>query len=797
MNENRVFKMFPEWGGYTGCINASMDHFYSKRPTLGSVSDILSRADTCSFCGTVAKRLRERIGNNSVEGKACYLQAVELCTDSTLRGRAIPPPPKAVEKHHEPFAPRLPELENYWDRTTSRLVVVIQAKRKNRRHKQYSTGATVIEFQACCTPLATVLESLARPPATIPRYGGRLLNPKGVEADLLRFWLARCETQHGERCSGASLAPKLDPVTDLLLIDVVDNCIVEAAGDSIPRFVALSYVWGKTNKVMLTTGNAAKLAEKDALTSVELPSTIRDAISVTRNLGIRHLWIDTLCIKQDDELHKASQIAQMGSVYALATLTIIAAASDHADTGLSRVSRKPHWTTSGPIHAVHAPGVSLIPVLDSFDDFAPGPLASSIWYTRAWTMQEHFLSMRKLIFAENQVYWHCPCARWVEEVELEYGHPRGFAGYRFGWVSGDNDAFQTGLPSTGMLSSQWTFNRTYCKWELDISALLLPHHGGSSEVGGEDGPKPIALQAHPSLYRDLAIRFMHRNITADSDRLNAFVGVLAVLTALTGERFVWALPAQRFAYALTWFLPGMPRTHAVHGKSKTPLPSWTWVAWQSSCKVDLHLGELWYVCRQQRIFREAVIYQLDEAKGMREIEDQDYDPVSAPASAQPRLTHIWKQRPSAVEPSAGAAAFDLAKDCGRLVFWGSTAKLEFCRASGDAWGGHVIVPEYIKVKAEDDDRLPYGLPDMASLAPDCLVKAKGECDTHKGETIEAEVAVYGGEWSDDTEKSEEWVLYALILEWRDGVAYRIGIVTFTEYFWVHLENRVWKLLNLG
>jgi hypothetical protein len=91
---------------------------------------------------------------------------------------------------------------------------------------------------------------------------------------------------------------------------------------------------------------------------------------------------------------------------------------------------------------------------------------------------------------------------------------------------------------------------------------------------------------------------------------------------------------------------------------------------------------------------------------------------------------------------------------------------------------------------------------MASLAPpDCLVfktKGGGECDRHKGEeTVEAEVVVYGGECSSCPEKSEEWRLYALILEWRDGVAYRVGIVSFTEYFWVHLENRVWKLVYLG
>ncbi|RYP26262.1 hypothetical protein DL767_008112 [Monosporascus sp. MG133] len=773
MNENRQFKPYPEWKGYTGCINATLHHFFNERPSLGIVSEVLSRATSCAFCGVVSKSLRKRGDLDSIQQMACYLQAVQFCEDSTLREHAFPSPPKDTQTPSQPsypFAPRLPGLKNYWDRTTTRMVVTLQSTESDQWCYNHSyTGITVVEFQACPTPVP-------------------LLNPKGVDSELLQFWLDRCERGHGPKCARVSLATKLDPVADLLLIDVVDSRIVE--GQSTWQFVALSYVWGTTNTVVLTKNNSSKLAEKGALQDVELPATIRDAVTVTRQLGVRYMWVDALCIRQDDEEHKALQIEQMASVYASAFLTIVAAAGDHADSGLSRVSVP--WKHK--IEAIHVPGVSLIPVLDFFDDFAPGRLSYSKWYSRAWTMQEQFLSTRKLIFSTNQVYWHCPQSKWVEETELEFGSPTGFPGYRFGWVNHHNDAFGTGIPSNGLMASHLTLHRTYLKYDFDISTLIRRREG---ELGAV---------FNPSLYEDLVIRFMNRDLTSESDRLRAFAGILKALSALTGERFVWGLPEGRFCYGLTWVIPNQPRTYATHGTNKTascPLPSWSWAAWKSSRTHDLHFGlgtEMATRTGAVGVFSEVVVYQVDAAGGVRRIEDEGIAGAGVPAEAKPRLSHIWKLSPETIEPGR-LGAFDPLRDHGHLQFWGSMARLQFCRRSGDRWADHFVAPDYLSSRMEGDARLkqsPYmGVAHLAPEDPQFAAAVKGECEWHKQPTMEADVVVIGSGSTDSGDHAKERTLHALVVEWRNGIAYRIGVATIQEYVWVQLENRVWRLVTLA
>ena len=66
-------------------------------------------------------------------------------------------------------------------------------------------------------------------------------------------------------------------------------------------------------------------------------NTIRDAITLTQELGICYLRVDSLCIVQDDKDDKASLIQEMHQVYHRSYLTIIAGVGDHADFGLPGV----------------------------------------------------------------------------------------------------------------------------------------------------------------------------------------------------------------------------------------------------------------------------------------------------------------------------------------------------------------------------------------------------------------------------------------------------------------------------
>jgi hypothetical protein len=72
---------------------------------------------------------------------------------------------------------------------------------------------------------------------------------------------------------------------------------------------------------------------------IELPQTVQDAMHVTVNIGMRFLWVDYLCIVQDNENHKNDQIASISAIYANASLTVIVASGENGNTGLLRLSR--------------------------------------------------------------------------------------------------------------------------------------------------------------------------------------------------------------------------------------------------------------------------------------------------------------------------------------------------------------------------------------------------------------------------------------------------------------------------
>lgn len=65
------------------------------------------------------------------------------------------------------------------------------------------------------------------------------------------------------------------------------------------EWCALSYVWG--GDVPLKTTKATQLAHKKRIPLDTLPQTMKDTVYVCRGMGIRYLWIDALCIIQDDQ----------------------------------------------------------------------------------------------------------------------------------------------------------------------------------------------------------------------------------------------------------------------------------------------------------------------------------------------------------------------------------------------------------------------------------------------------------------------------------------------------------------
>ena len=133
--------------------------------------------------------------------------------------------------------------------------------------------------------------------------------PPVADFKQLAGWIHTCDKEHGHL--------KGDPVssvTSVLFIDVNHKCIVQGSFQS--RYAALSYTWGSRQQFQLNKKWLVELKEQDSLVKVfhRLPKTVTDAIMTCERLNIPFLWIDALCIVDDDPEAKHAQIANMDLV---------------------------------------------------------------------------------------------------------------------------------------------------------------------------------------------------------------------------------------------------------------------------------------------------------------------------------------------------------------------------------------------------------------------------------------------------------------------------------------------------
>ena len=150
-------------------------------------------------------------------------------------------------------------------------------------------------------------------------------------------WLAQCEKH--EFCSNWSSLNGISQTLPARLLEIspADHTpgvrIVhgkDIASNS--RYATLSYCWGGLNPIMLRQSNLEEFMQR--IPWPKLPSTFRDAIQITARLKLRYLWIDALCIVQDDSLDWATEAARMTNVYANSTLNIMADGGTNSEQGL-------------------------------------------------------------------------------------------------------------------------------------------------------------------------------------------------------------------------------------------------------------------------------------------------------------------------------------------------------------------------------------------------------------------------------------------------------------------------------
>jgi Heterokaryon incompatibility protein (HET) len=165
--------------------------------------------------------------------------------------------------------------------------------------------------------------------------GGRILDPQWIDSNLPGLWKSSCIRLHKGLCKGVP-NEILSSTRPVWLVDIMNACLVPAPKDC--SYVALSYVWGNHKTLQVDSANLSWLRQIGSLLkhqwATQIPRTIKDAIGVVKILAEKYLWVDSLCIVQDDETHKYTEMSKMAAIYANASVTILALQGQHANHGL-------------------------------------------------------------------------------------------------------------------------------------------------------------------------------------------------------------------------------------------------------------------------------------------------------------------------------------------------------------------------------------------------------------------------------------------------------------------------------
>lgn len=314
-------------------------------------------------------------------------------------------------------------------------------------------------------------------------------------------------------------------------------------GDGPVRYATLSHSWG--NHVPLKTTRETKPSFEKLIPEELLPQTFEDAVSTTRALGIRYLWIDSLCIVQDDPDDWQAEALEMQNIYSGSTINI--AASDAVDSnggcfgpgGDATLSKTGNSTTFGHnteaqsvkggtreprfIHYEHEnePGSTMIRF---HIETARQIQSRKHLSTRGWVLQEEILSHRIIHCSKSEIYWQCKCSYRTQSGQnldpLEvFREPGDFH---------DNPARRE--------------ERMWYEWIEDYSS---------------------------------------RNFTFPNDKIPAMSGIVNHYHKLTGQTPILGLWKETFAEGLLWVRLGTLTAPCAPG-----IPSWTWLSCNASVIFD-------------------------------------------------------------------------------------------------------------------------------------------------------------------------------------------------------------------
>ncbi|OJJ07775.1 hypothetical protein ASPVEDRAFT_374523 [Aspergillus versicolor CBS 583.65] len=361
-------------------------------------------------------------------------------------------------------------------------------------------------------------------------FHGRTL-PQNLNIPLVKRWVGTCS----ERCASACNLER--PDVDARPARVIDTKrLMVQEMPSTREYAALSYTWGRSDVTQfeLTKENEPQLTKPGGLTEVytEIPRTVRDAITLCRDLGIRYLWVDALCWGTGPGYSAEKQPGGIRKIFEAAYLTIVGN-GPNSHYGLQGV--RPH--SSRPRRQIlQTVGNLSLAVCKPSIDYS---MMNTGWMKRKWTYDEWNVSRRLLILSDHQAFFCCETENKVYSEDT-YSEP-------------DQEAvISSDLPE---LDDFWSF---YEGWD-----------------GGFD------------VYAAKAMEYSHRYVTKEDDLSAGFSGVKSKLQNTLGSTYHYDLPLRFFAQALCFSILSGRRRQSLK------FPSWSWQGWIVSCPSGLDYHSRW------------------------------------------------------------------------------------------------------------------------------------------------------------------------------------------------------------
>ncbi|KAH8796277.1 heterokaryon incompatibility protein-domain-containing protein [Hyaloscypha finlandica] len=327
---------------------------------------------------------------------------------------------------------------------------------------------------------------------------------------MLSAWINDCQANH------PSCQQIMHPKLPTRVIDVgsgtVQPCLKITHGE-VGRYRALSHRWGTLDSQLKMSITKRECIENfcRAIPFETFPLTFRHAIEVSRSLGIQYLWINYLCIVQDDLQDWEAEAARMGDIYENACVALFAERANHCDDGLFQTIEDKSIATDWIRELEKSKFADQRPILA----FCLVDKAISQLQSRGWIMQEEILSRRKICFSETELHWQC---RSMSRCECGL---KSLADPRF-----TNDLTKT-LLSTQRNDGSVTRGLSTSNNSRFASNSNIILNGRTTDLNKS--------------WKKLVETYAHRTFTHERDRLSALAGVASKLGRLCSSTIILLL----------------------------------------------------------------------------------------------------------------------------------------------------------------------------------------------------------------------------------------------------------------